>query len=725
MQIQRCIANKTGILDNKELVFNDPVTLVYGKNNSGKSLIVRAIIDTIWGAFSNSQLLNGKTWDNMQFEIVFINCLNQYKFIRDGMKLFSIKRIDELKETDILNYSIDELNSGQWEQLLSGFSSLTCDENTGDLFKKIDLEIFRNMCYIPSPEEIKDGRFDYKTYQLLMLNDNSNLFDLYQFYNKKIDNEDIGKAFNNEILSELLRRESELKDLDKKIQIIDIQDSKNVRLNNDAERLREEIDELDEELNDIRLRKHILHKIQKDYKALENLKDQINEKKVDISEEEDKQRSYSDLIKETDEQFKQFSNFNDNNLENLKEIEKAYKKARKNIEEIEKSSLKIKNRKRKFIKIILYINSYFLLIFAIFMIFKSASMPMLKFYRFYFIGSVLTISGIVSSITGLLYYLSNRTNNRDLKILKEEREEIEKNLKSLLEENDISLDEYRLEAIYEFLVQYFEEYGEYSIRKSDLDNMKQSLKDEKYIKDLKKELKDLEEEEKEAHNKIDTELMNFGDIGEEDIELDSISKIITNLNYKLKSTKEMIKNKEENLSQIVDEIEKDIENRHDRDEISIERTKAQESLNKLQTYNNTVSFIIDILKEAVKNREEKQLSDLINIAQEKFSFLTNGQYEGSINENLISDIITGREYDEDISPSLYHLILISIKIAGTFLLTDIDISLPLIIDEPFLYMDEIRIGRLQELLYDLAEKRQIIIFTHNNNYRDWGNYIEL
>ena len=119
------------------------------------------------------------------------------------------------------------------------------------------------------------------------------------------------------------------------------------------------------------------------------------------------------------------------------------------------------------------------------------------------------------------------------------------------------------------------------------------------------------------------------------------------------------------------------------------------------------------------------MAELISVAREKFSFLTDRQYDKLIDGNLIKDIISGREPDDSINPSIHYLILISIKIAGTFLLTDIDISLPLILDEPFLFMDETRISRLRELLNDLAYKRQVIIFTHNSSYRDWGNYIEL
>ena len=47
MQIQKCITSKPGLFENKTLVFNDHVSIVYGKNDSGKSLIARAIMDTL------------------------------------------------------------------------------------------------------------------------------------------------------------------------------------------------------------------------------------------------------------------------------------------------------------------------------------------------------------------------------------------------------------------------------------------------------------------------------------------------------------------------------------------------------------------------------------------------------------------------------------------------------------------------------------------------------
>jgi len=69
--------------------------------------------------------------------------------------------------------------------------------------------------------------------------------------------------------------------------------------------------------------------------------------------------------------------------------------------------------------------------------------------------------------------------------------------------------------------------------------------------------------------------------------------------------------------------------------------------------------------------------------------------------------------------------LIAVKLALTEFMIDAGGALPLILDEPFLYMDDRRAARFRELLEATAPMRQVILLTHNNLYKDWGTYIEL
>ena len=65
------------------------------------------------------------------------------------------------------------------------------------------------------------------------------------------------------------------------------------------------------------------------------------------------------------------------------------------------------------------------------------------------------------------------------------------------------------------------------------------------------------------------------------------------------------------------------------------------------------------------------------------------------------------------------------QIALTDFLIAGDMPLPLVIDDPFQYMDSERIERFKKLIMDVAEKRQVLIFTHHSGLNDWGHYFEL
>jgi DNA repair exonuclease SbcCD ATPase subunit len=52
-------------------------------------------------------------------------------------------------------------------------------------------------------------------------------------------------------------------------------------------------------------------------------------------------------------------------------------------------------------------------------------------------------------------------------------------------------------------------------------------------------------------------------------------------------------------------------------------------------------------------------------------------------------------------------------------------SMPFIFDDPFVNFDSTRLGKLKEILQKLALNDQIIILTHNKEYKEWGELIDL
>jgi uncharacterized protein YhaN len=134
---------------------------------------------------------------------------------------------------------------------------------------------------------------------------------------------------------------------------------------------------------------------------------------------------------------------------------------------------------------------------------------------------------------------------------------------------------------------------------------------------------------------------------------------------------------------------------------------------------------MNLLREAIAGREEKQIMKLAKTTGQNFHFLTENQYSDSINDDIIKRAIKGDSLVNEFNPSILHILLLSIKFAITNTFDDLEINLPLIIDEPFQQMDDQRINRFKKLLDDNSLKRQVIIFTRSTKYKDWGSYIEL
>ena len=104
--------------------------------------------------------------------------------------------------------------------------------------------------------------------------------------------------------------------------------------------------------------------------------------------------------------------------------------------------------------------------------------------------------------------------------------------------------------------------------------------------------------------------------------------------------------------------------------------------------------------------------------------LSGNRFVGEIDESVIRSVVAG-DSAPALNPAALHAVILSIKLALTDFFIDLGAPLPLIIDDPFLYMDDERARNMKAVLDDIARGRQIIIFTHSSAFKDWGNFIEL
>jgi hypothetical protein len=127
------------------------------------------------------------------------------------------------------------------------------------------------------------------------------------------------------------------------------------------------------------------------------------------------------------------------------------------------------------------------------------------------------------------------------------KSEVEKKLEEILQKNNVTLSEYKLEAIYEYLVKYFQEYGEYSISQTELLSIKETLKGDDFIKSIDNEIEKLKTDQNILEQEIGKDLKSLNDKALLQINTDNLIKSLRSKNQKIKNLKESIAQKKKIL----------------------------------------------------------------------------------------------------------------------------------------------------------------------------------
>lgn len=696
------------------------MTIIYGRNDSGKSLLARAILDVLWGAVSGKTLLDKQIWDSLYIEISLTNSRRRYRFTKSGERHFSIKKFERDKEVELFNNEKPEI--GYKNAALDVLLGAADDgDPVARSYPIMDLDSAITLSFLPPPVDLnREEILKYDSFRHLFLDDKSRFYSMNNQIMEVFDHERFNHRFNNLIFNEILKSEGQIRELEKDIQIIDIQNSKFEKLKRERQLIDDEINELGDELSKLRNRKTIMINVLKNLKRREVILHNVDTIKNEIDSANEKAEQTATLKKELEESYPQFRNFNEAKRQNLKKIHRCYREIRDKNEKIDHFESRIQSRRKKFKNLIIsiFISSAIAILFLA----NNILITISRSKQFILIIGLLALSALSIMILIVVYMLSKRS--REFDKLRGEKAGIEENLKKILLENNVTLSDLKLESLYGFLLQYFEEFGEFTEKQLELFRMRDQMEDTSYIKKLKQDLYELEREKKEIDKVINSDLQS---IDEDSIERDQarINSIIITTNNEIKMLKEKIKNKKNVLLQVLEEVQQHIDNHEGRLHLIEKKNKLHDNLRRLNSHTDSMNYILKIFSEAIERREGKQLQQLIDTTIENFNFLTNNQYIASIDKDTVKDLIKGNTIIEKFNPATMHLLFLSVKIAITYFLIDSRTNFPLIIDEPFIFMDDIRAEKLRTILQEISKFRQVIIFTHNSSYRDWGGYIEL
>lgn len=122
MKIQTIKINQFGKLQNKEITLSDHINLIHGKNESGKSTLLKFILGMFYGLSKNK---NGKTYTDFEKYTPWqeIDFSGKIKYTLSNHETYEVFREFRKKSPQIYNDRFEEISK-----------NYTIDKNTGNRF---------------------------------------------------------------------------------------------------------------------------------------------------------------------------------------------------------------------------------------------------------------------------------------------------------------------------------------------------------------------------------------------------------------------------------------------------------------------------------------------------------------------------------------------------------------------------------------------------------------
>lgn len=676
--------------------------------------MARCLIESLWKSIESPRLLWKTAWDSMFFDIS-INLINgngedhRYRFTHNGQR-FSIASENGITTELISHDGEDEFD------LADKLSEIEKGSVLSRFWESIDLTSFINCSFVPSPSDLESEEvLHFDTIKKLILSDPSGFYELSSHLKNRIGPD----ADEGRLTCLIIETTHELKDLQKQVELIRIKDMRSLKLEKELQLIRTEQEKLRQQQkayeDDItRLRTITKHLTDggKLYRDLETIKEEVNREQVNS-------KAVKDITEEIKTMYPQFESLyipDDSNLDRLQDLYREIRNLNESIDSFftrrERKRLRIRRLATGFniaavvaAASILYKNGF---------VFQKDSI---------LLASILGTALLFAPVSLIYTFFSTR--NKKLNKLKEERNELAKRLKSLLRESNLILEDYKMSELFEFLLQYFEDYIEYIERVRERDETEEELLDKKELKELKEKLKELNGAEKDLKKKIAFEidsLETMDPVGQDNEIVEIAIKKLTKAGDRLAGE---ISTKEKVAERITREISREPGEGTDIKYLEEKAAAVEVKLASLNDRAQAVKLVIETLNEAVLRREKQQIAGLVASALGRFHDITGEQYTAAVDDHDVKELIMGNGLTGEMNPAVAHALILSVKLSLSEFMPETLASLPLIIDDPFLFMDDDRTEKLKNQINDIAMKRQVIIFTHKSDMASWGTLIKL
>lgn len=665
MKINNMKINAFGNLKDKELQLSNGINIIKGQNESGKSTLLKFIIDMFYGISKNkrgkdfSDYEKYKPWDGEEFS-------GKINYTLDNNDTYEVFRDFNKKNPVIYNQNYEDISK-----------QYNIDKTNGSEFfieqSKIDETIFSSTLATIQQEV----QLDRQTQNMLIQkianfagtgDDNVSYKKAVEKLNKK-QVEDIGTSRTqgrpiNIVQSEEEKLKKDIDELvcfkDKKYEIEEIKNKIEEKIKNNENKL--------ELINEI--------KKLNDEEKIENEKLLLN-KNILLNDEEK-------INKLNEEKNILENNFNKNNIENSNlinnknNIEKNNKINKLNNKN-KKLNKKTKLKNNKKINNILIIFTFLIIIISIINL-LFIKIDIIKYFTIVLIPIMIAVVfyRILSQKN-----IEQEKNNEDDKNLLEYKEQLNKiNLQIELLENNNSKQKIEIEKINNKI-------------NSEINLKKEKIKN-KYLNKIKNE---------ELNYYLNNKNINF------ELEL---------INNELNKNKLEYHSLELDKNNIIPKLEKLmlIEEQY-------ESLKEQEGV--LLKDNKSIEIAKDLINRAYQRMKENVTPKFTNNLSENISKISNGKYK-NVKVNDEEGLIVEKENGEYISISKLSTgtidqLYMSLRFAIISELSQE--KMPIILDEAFAYYDENRLQNILNYLNTEFKDNQIIIFTCTNRENEILNKLNI
>ncbi len=655
MKINKIKINSYGKIKDQEIEFDKNINIVYGKNESGKSTILKFITNILYGISKNkngreySDFDKYKPWDSEDFS-------GKIEYELDNKEKFEVFRDFRKKNPQVFNEQKEDISK-----------EFNIDKSKGNEFfyeqTKVDEKLFLSTIVV-NQEEVKLE----KNEQNILIQKIANLVGTgddnvsYKRAMDRINRRQLGEIGTQKSrekpLNILMRENEELEEERNKLEKYkdskyEIEENKNILL--------EKYSNLEIELN-------YLNKIKKIYED-----EKIENEKIKIKEK---------IKKENDEKI----NLNKNEILKIEnENKKILEKNKNKLNKIEENKNKIKNK---------------LIIFFIILI-------LINITQFIFIkNNIIKYIFLLTLPTYLIFsiiYLKNKKNKIKIfeKENKNEEEKINKEKNNYLNENKI------IEKNNKELENEINELKNNLNLKinSEIEKIKNNYLEKIENKKIIKENNfDINSKIKKIKNNYLEKIENEKIIEKNDLE--NIKEEIEKIQKELNNTK--IRLHELDLDR--ENVEPQIDNLLKLEEKIVNNNEKIVNLKKLDKSMNLAKNILEKAYEKMKNTVTPKFTKNLS---ENIDEITKGKYKNVMvkdDNGLIVELDNGNYVEaKRLSVGTIDQLYLSLRLSMTE-----DLSkekMPIILDEAFAYYDTQRLENILKYLSEKYNNRQIILLT--------------